>query len=112
MRTPNSFVDMLTDREIYNGTWATNFIEIVIEGVKYFQSLFIANSRETIAIVIKLSSYFLDFVNPEDNQDLMVEVGKEQLLRTLQSFQKDKSLGPNGLPINFSSIVMILSKKT
>jgi hypothetical protein len=31
----------------------------------------------------------------------MVEVGKEELLRTLHNFQKDKSPGPDGLPIEF-----------
>jgi hypothetical protein len=75
-----------------------------------FQSLFKANSRATIAIVIRLSSYFPRFVNPKDNQALMVEVCKEELLRTLQSFQKYKSPGLDGLLVEFSWVVMNLLK--
>jgi hypothetical protein len=40
-------------------------------------------------------------VEREDNQALMTEVGKDELLETLQSFQKDKIPRPNGLPIEF-----------
>jgi len=32
---------------------------------------------------------------------LMKEVGKEELQQILQSFQKDKSPGPDGLPVDF-----------
>jgi hypothetical protein len=59
---------------------ATSFSEMAIEGVNYFQSLFKEESRETIVVVIRLANLFPSFVNPKDNQELMVEVGKEELL--------------------------------
>jgi hypothetical protein len=51
--------------------------------------------------VIRLSNSFPSFVKEEENQGLIKEVGKEELYQTLQSFQKDKSLGPDGLPVEF-----------
>ena len=51
-----------------------------------------------MAIDIRLDHRFVD---PEDNQSLMEEVGKEELLRTLYIFQNDKILIPNRLPIEF-----------
>jgi hypothetical protein len=40
-------------------------------------------------------------VNPKDNQNLMEEVGREELLTVLQSFEKDKSPGPDDLLVEF-----------
>jgi hypothetical protein len=51
--------------------------------------------------VIKLSNSFHSFINEEDNQALIKEVGKEELYQTLLSFQKDKSLGLDGLLVEF-----------
>jgi len=51
--------------------------------------------------VIRLSNYFPNFVNNEENLDLMKEVGKDELLQTLQSFLRDKSTGLDGLLVEF-----------
>jgi len=76
-----------------------NFSKIYFEGLKCFEYLFKYDSLENIASIIRLSHYLPRFIYLEDNQALMEEVGKEELHITLQSFQKDKSLGPDGLPM-------------
>jgi hypothetical protein len=48
-----------------------------------------------------LSNSFPSFVNVEDNQALMEEVGKKELIMILQSFQKDKIPRLDGLPVEF-----------
>jgi hypothetical protein len=84
-----------------NNRWETNFKDIADEGVNYFSNLFKEDSRATIVEVIRLSNYFPNFVNNEDNLDLMKEVGKDELLQTLQSFQRDKIPWADGLPMEF-----------
>jgi len=54
-----------------------------------------------IVEVLRIYNFFPGFVNPQNNQNLMEEVGREELLTTLQSFQKYKSLGPYGLLVEF-----------
>jgi hypothetical protein len=40
-------------------------------------------------------------VDEEKNRELFLEVNEQELKETLHSFQKDKSLGPDGWPIEF-----------
>jgi hypothetical protein len=80
-------------------TLVENFPDIAVEGVRYFQNPFKEDNHGTIDAIISLSNFFPIFMELEDNQSLMAEVGKEELLRTLESFQKDKSHGPDGLPV-------------
>jgi hypothetical protein len=110
MKIPSSFIDMQIVGKILtlfgkltkgNDKWETNFKDIVDEGVNYFSNLFKEDSRATIAKVIRLSNSFPSFVNHEDNMELMKEVGKDELQQTLQSFQRDKIPGPNGLLWNY-----------
>jgi hypothetical protein len=49
--------------------------------------------------VLQVAYLFSRFINQEGNDQLMVEISKEELQVVLQSFQKDKSPGPDGLPI-------------
>ena len=44
---------------------------------------------------------FPRFVDEVGNRDLMKEVSEEELKMVMGSFQKDKSLGPNGWTIDF-----------
>ena len=39
---------------------------------------------------------FLESINEEDNLELLEEVSEEELKATLNNFQKDKNLGPDG----------------
>jgi hypothetical protein len=40
-------------------------------------------------------------LDEEGNKDIFVEVNEHELKETLHSFQKDKSSGPDGWPIEF-----------
>jgi hypothetical protein len=75
---------------------ATSFKDIVQEGVNYFGSIYKADRRETIAEVLRMFTFFPSFVNPKDNQNLMEEVGMEELLTVIQSFLKIKAPRPMG----------------
>jgi hypothetical protein len=48
-------------------------------------------------------SVFPNFIDQEVNESLMEEITKEELWSTLQSFQKDKSLGLDVLTIEFNT---------
>ena len=50
----------------------------------------------SIEDIIKIMQPFPRFVNKEDNDELMAEVTKDEILDVLYSFHKDKSLGPDG----------------
>lgn len=84
-----------------NGTKANSFSDIVEEGVHHFRTLFKEDSRATIDVILRVASHFPLFIDQKDNRNLMVEISKEELLGILHSFQKDKSLGSNGLPTEF-----------
>jgi hypothetical protein len=55
----------------------------------------------TIADIVRMFGFFQIFVNEEDYKHLMEEVSEEELKEVLCSFQKNKSLGPNGWTIEF-----------
>ena len=48
-----------------------------------------------------IAQVFPHFVGEEENLSLMEEVSKDELKAALQSFQKDKSPGPDGWTIEF-----------
>jgi hypothetical protein len=79
---------------------ATSYPEIAQAGIEHFRDSYQAERRATIAEVLRLCSFFPHFVN-QDNQNLMEEISKEELLSVLQSFQKDKSPDFEELPIEF-----------
>ena len=70
-------------------------------GVRYFGDLFSAQPGANIAEVIRVAQLFPRFVDEEENRSLMGEVSMEELSRVLHSFQKDKSLGLDGWPVEF-----------
>jgi hypothetical protein len=87
-----------------DGTMATSFEDIAAIGTSHFKNLFKAEQRSTIEAILKVASLFPHcFVDQDQNESLMAEVTEEELQRTLHSFQKDKSLGPDGLPVEFYS---------
>jgi hypothetical protein len=88
----------LKDQE---GRSVTSFEGLANMGKIHFQSLFKADRRVNIVDIIRLDLYFPSFVNEEGNQDLFAEVTEVELKETLQSFQKDKSPGPDGWTIEF-----------
>lgn len=54
-----------------------------------------------IVEILQITHLLPRFDKDEDNVNLMVEISKGELLKALHSFQKDKSPGPNGWPIEF-----------
>ena len=69
--------------------------------MRYFGDLFSAQPGHSIAEVIRVAQLFPSFVDEEANRMLMGEVSVEELSRVLHSFQKDKSSGPDGWPVEF-----------
>jgi hypothetical protein len=75
---------------------------MAFEGVNHFSSLFKEDTHATIAEVIRLSNSFPSFVNEEDNQGLDKGGWERRIVSNLyKSFQKDKSPGLDGLPMEF-----------
>jgi len=70
-------------------------------GVSHFQNLFKANNQASIEEVVRLAQLFPGFVNEEENQKLYEKVTEDELKEALNSFQKDKSPGPDGWTIEF-----------
>jgi hypothetical protein len=70
-------------------------------GKKFFEDLYKAENKATIEEVIRMVQYFPRFTSEEDNRMLMEKVTVEELKVLLNSFQKDKSLGPDGWTIEF-----------
>jgi len=70
-------------------------------GVSHFQNLFKANNQASIEEVVRLAQLFPGFVNEEENQKLFEKVTEDELKEALNSFQKDKSPGPDGWTIEF-----------
>jgi len=63
-----------------DGSRVTYFSKMVVVRVNYFHILFKKESKATIVAVIEITNYFPKFFSQEDNQNLMVEVSKEELL--------------------------------
>lgn len=57
------------------------------------------DNKATIVGVTRIYNSFPSFINLEDNQELMKEVGKEKLHMTLQSVKRDKIIGLDGSPM-------------
>lgn len=55
----------------------------------------------SISEIIKMAGYFPRFVDHQTNESLMQKISAAKLLSTLKTFQRDKSPGPNGWPIQF-----------
>jgi hypothetical protein len=70
-------------------------------GKNHFQKLFKGDRTTNLVDIIKLALYFPSFVDEENNQNLFAEVTESELKDTMQSFQKDKSPGPDGWNIEF-----------
>ena len=70
-------------------------------GVKHFKSIFIAQQGTSITEIVKIDGFFPSFVYHEGNDNLRKVVTTSEFLATLQSFQRDKILGPDGWLVEF-----------
>jgi hypothetical protein len=75
--------------------------EIVEERVRHFEKLCKEPFRVNIIEVVSLSSYLPRLINGDQNNSLMEEVSKETFKMVVHSFQRDKSHGLDGWPIDF-----------
>ena len=78
------------------GDRVTSFDGLANVGVQHFGNLFKERSGANIVEVVQLAQFFPCLVEPVDNRMLMAKVQQKVLLEVLHSFQKDKSLSPNG----------------
>ena len=96
-KASNTIWSLLDD----HGSLHDTFEGMASTGVEHFKSLFKALAQVSIAEVIRTAQLFPRFVEEDDNLSLMEEVTKGELKEVLQSFQKDKSPGPDGWTIEF-----------
>jgi hypothetical protein len=66
-----------------DGSKETTFEKIVEVGSYHFKTLFKANHRETINVILKVGSYFLSFIDLKGNENLMEKVTIFFLMRIL-----------------------------
>ena len=78
-----------------------SFLVLVEVGINNFQDLFKAHRETSISKIIQIAQLFPRCVEEEDNAGLMAEILESEILGVLHSFQKDKSMGPDGWPIEF-----------
>jgi hypothetical protein len=97
-RKAENTISSLKDQE---GRTCSTFEGLANLGKNHFQTLFKADRNTNITEIIKMVLYLPSFVNEQGNQALFVEVTKDELKETIQSFQKDKSPDPEGWTIEF-----------
>jgi hypothetical protein len=70
-------------------------------GTSHFKEIFKAQVRSSIAEIVNVARLFPRFVEEDEWVSLMEEVSEQELLVVMCSFQKGKSPGPDGWPIEF-----------
>ncbi|GAA0157176.1 hypothetical protein LIER_38412 [Lithospermum erythrorhizon] len=83
---------------IEEGEWITQTKAIQESGVKYFKSLFTADSA---AVEEEMIDCIPSLVTPEDNAKLMVEPEMEEIRQVVFSLNKDSVGGPDGFNGHF-----------
>ena len=92
-----------TISEIQNdeGILVSNFKDKAEDGVSFFNSLFKEKEGCHIQAILQFRRLFPRSITEEMNETLMQEVTEEELKYTLTSFQKSKSPGSDGFPMEF-----------
>ncbi|KAH9294276.1 hypothetical protein KI387_040518, partial [Taxus chinensis] len=83
------------------GEAVRKFKDLASLGLQHFSNIFKEPETPNIVEIVKVASYFPKFVSEEDNQQLYEVVSQDELSTVLTSFQKARSLGPNGWTIDF-----------
>jgi len=81
------------------GRIVSTFLGLAEMGKNHFKTLYKADQRVNIAYIVRLALFYPSFVNEQNNRDLYMEVSEAELKETFPNFQKDKSPGPDGWPI-------------
>ena len=83
------------------GVLVSSFDGLVGLGVRHFGDLFTAPIGLSLVEIVRVAHFFPCFVDDNDNMRLMEVITDNELLKILHSFQKDKSLRPDGWPVEF-----------
>ena len=94
-------MNTIQEIEREDGRRVTSFHENFYVGASYFKRVYQEHDNLNIVDIIKLSYFFPMFIEDEKNEELIVVISKEELNSILDSFQKDKIIGPNGWTIEF-----------
>jgi len=96
-KTRNTIWSLLDEE----GREVSSFQKLAQLGKTHLQNLFQAPNETNITEIICTTRYFPQFVNEDTSRTLMEEVSEDELKVVLHSFQKSKSLGPDGWNIEF-----------
>ena len=75
------------------------FDSIAGAGVKHFETLFQEDKPLYLSEIMKVAENFSTFVSNEENDELMVHVTLKEIQSVLTLSKNDKSLGPDGIPV-------------
>jgi hypothetical protein len=83
------------------GEEITKYNELADLGINHFKTLYKAQEESSIAEIIKVAQLFPRFVEEDAVGHLTSLVTEKELIEVLHTFQKGKSPGPDGWPIEF-----------
>ena len=70
-------------------------------GIQYFKHIFVDDHLTKIAPQLKVICLFPYFISPEERESFNGQVTLSEVEAALKNFKKDKSLGPDGWPVEF-----------
>jgi hypothetical protein len=83
----------------------TSFEDIERTRVEHFEGIYKEERRAIILEVVKMTSFFPNFVSVENNENLMEEVSKEELQEVLIVSKKEKIQSSMGGQLNFLGVL-------
>lgn len=86
---------------ITDGNEVRGFKQLACLEVKHFLVIFKDPDRTNIGEILKVVANYLRMVGIEENEILFEVITKEELLKILNTFQKDKSVDPDGWLVEF-----------
>ena len=75
--------------------------QLKLLGVSHFLSLFSDDGQTNIDDQLKVIRLFPSFVLEEEKESFLSDFSLSEIEGVLKGFKKDKSLGPNGWPVEF-----------
>ena len=70
-------------------------------GVRYFNQIFKDDHQTNIESQLKVIRLFHSFIQQEETKTFTSQISLEEVEMALKYFKKDKSLGPDGWPVEF-----------
>ena len=84
-----------------DGSMTIGLLNISQTRVNHFNMIFVEDERVSVAQMIRLIGHYPTYVNGQKKIEIVEEITLGMLEETIQSLQKDKSLGPDGWPVEF-----------